>query len=299
LITLVLVAGLLVGVTVGWVLALDLERPLRRTTHSITRMAEGGPLAALPEQGPREVRQLVRAFNTLTGELQAMERARRRLLANLVHELGRPLGALLSATQALSGGARQDPALQGELLGGMEAEMQRMRGLLDDLTHLYDQSVGPLELERRETDLAEWLAQTLLPWREAAQAKGLKWEQSLQAELPAATVDPDRLAQAVGNVVSNAITYTPVGGSVAVSAGVDGTQMWLRVRDTGPGIPPEEQGRVFQPFYRGSGGSRFPQGMGLGLSIARDVVSAHGGRIELESALEKGSLFTIWLPLVR
>jgi signal transduction histidine kinase len=81
-----------------------------------------------------------------------------------------------------------------------------------------------------------------------------------------------------------------------VSASVDGAEIWIRVRDSGPGMEPEEQERIFTPFYRGPAGRRFPQGMGLGLSIARDLVTAHGGRIEVQSTPGVGSTFTIWLP---
>ncbi len=291
----VLVGGLTVGLVVGWILAFDLERPLRRTTRAITQMAEGDPLKPLPEQGPRELRQLVRAFNTLTQRLQHLERERRRLLANLVHELGRPLGALLSAIQALAAGAAEEAALRRELLAGMEGEIRRMRRLLDDLTRLYDRTLGTLTLERKPTPLLPWLQRVLGPWREAAQQKGLRWQADLPDDLPTLAIDPDRLAQALGNVVSNAVKYTPAGGTVAITAGVTSEAVWVRVRDTGPGISPEEQERIFEPFYRGPMSRRFPQGMGLGLSIARELIRAHGGHIDVESKLGEGSTFTLWL----
>jgi two-component system sensor histidine kinase BaeS len=292
----VLAGGLAVGVGIGWFFALSLERPLKRATRAISRMADGETLAALPGQGPEEIRLLLRAFNTLQEQLQSMEKARKRLLANLVHELGRPLGALLSAIQALAGGADEDPGLRQELLKGIGAEVQCMQRLLDDLTHLYDQTLGPLELERRSTPLVPWLVQVFGPWREAAQDKEIRWRADIPADLPTLVIDPDRLAQAVGNVVSNAIKYTLPGGEVAVGAGTKDGEVWIRVRDSGPGIPPEEQELIFTPFYRGAAGRRFPQGMGLGLSIARDLVVAHGGRIQVESGSATGSTFTIWLP---
>lgn len=159
----VLATGLLVGAGLGWFFAFGLERPLRRATRAISQMAAGETLAVLPEQGPQEIRSLLHAFNTLTERLQNLEKARQRLLANLVHELGRPLGALLSAIQALSSGADDDPALQHELLEGMKGEMQRMQRLLDDLTHLYDTALGPLQLDRKPTALYPWLTQVLGP----------------------------------------------------------------------------------------------------------------------------------------
>ncbi len=292
----VLGGGTLVGIVVGWLLAIELARPLRRATQAVSQMAEGHPLAELPEQGPNEVRMLLRAFNALTEQRRELEKSRKRLLANLVHELGRPLGALLSATQALAGGADQNPDLRAELLDGMEGQMQLMGRLLDDLTRLYDQTLGPLELERRPVALSALLTQALTTWREAAQEKGLRWQADIPDDLPELSLDADRIAQALGNVVSNAVKYTPPGGEVTISAGTEEAEVWIRVRDTGVGIPPEEQARIFEPFYRGSTSRRFPQGMGLGLSIARDLLVAHGGRIEVESTPGVGSTFTLWLP---
>ena len=101
----------------------------------------------------------------------------------------------------------------------------------------------------------------------------------------------------IGNLVSNAIKYTPGGGTIGVETGAEDDWVWVRVRDTGPGIPPELQEKMFEPFVRGGQGKRFPQGMGLGLSIARELIEAHGGRLELESEAGLGSRFTIWLPL--
>jgi signal transduction histidine kinase len=297
LILIVLVGGLVAGSGVGWLLALDLERPLWRAARAIAGMATGQPLGTLPEQGPEEVRLLVRAFNTLAARLQDLERTRQRLLANLVHELGRPLGALLSAVQALSRGAGEDPAMRRELLAGMEGEIQQTERLLADLTHLYDQSLGPLELDLRPTSLGPWLLAALSPWRVAAEQKSLHWQVTLADGLPTLPLDPDRMAQALGNILSNAIKYTAEGGAVTVASGTTAQEAWIAVRDSGPGIAAEEQERVFAPLYRAPARRRFPQGMGLGLSIARDLVAAHGGRLTLESTPGVGSAFTIWLPL--
>ena len=287
-----LMFGLAAGIGMGWLLAVDLARSLRRATQALSQMAKGSPPPVLPEQGPEEMRLLLHAFNTLSEELQGLEMSRKRLLANLMHELARPLGALLSAIQALVGGAEEDTAMRHELLEGMEVEVRRMRRLLNDLIHLYGQTLGPLELHRQPTALHPWLVQVMSPWREAARGKRLRW----QADLPRLEIDPDRLAQVLGNVVSNAIEYTPPGGEVTVSACVAAEDVWIRGCDSGQGITPEEQARIFTSFYRGSVGRRFPQGMGLGLSIARDLVTAHAGRIEVQSVPGAGSTFMIWLP---
>jgi signal transduction histidine kinase len=162
---------------------------------------------------------------------------------------------------------------------------------------LHGQVSGRVELARRPVVLSDWLPSVLLPWRAAALDKGLTWQADVPNGLPVMSVDPDKLAQAIGNLLSNAIKYTPVGGSVAVSAGMQEQDVWIRVADTGPGIAAEEQQRVFEPFYRSEHDRRFPQGLGLGLTIAHELVLAHGGRLELDSQPGQGSRFAIHLPL--
>ena len=120
--------------------------------------------------------------------------------------------------------------------------------------------------------------------------------QNTGPHLPTILIDPDRLAQALGNVLSNAIKYTPETGQVQVSAGNSEQDVWIQVNDTGPGIQPKEQERIFEPFYRSQQQRRFPQGLGVGLTLARDLVRAHGGEVELVSTPGVGSSFTIRLP---
>jgi signal transduction histidine kinase len=109
-------------------------------------------------------------------------------------------------------------------------------------------------------------------------------------------MDPDRIGQVAGNLLSNAIRYTPAGGSVTVRAGQDSGAFWFQVEDSGIGIPAAEQESVFQPFFRSAGHTRFPQGMGLGLHIAREIVAAHGGSLTLSSRPGEGTTFTVRLP---
>jgi two-component system sensor histidine kinase BaeS len=293
----VMVVGLLLGAAVGWALAVSLARPIQQVTTAVGQLAVRERTVPLLEQGPQEMRLLKRSVNTLMERLQMVEQSRLQLLANVVHELRRPLGALRSAIQALLRGAGEDAALRQELLQGMEAETRRLQRLLDDMVGLSDHMTGALELERRPTEMREWLLHALGPWREAVREKRVHWETVIPDALPALPVDPDRLGQALGNLLSNAIKYTPAGGTVSVSAGLGDKELWIRVSDTGPGISPDEQARIFTPLYRSQPGRRFPQGMGLGLTIARELVIAHGGRLEMESSVGLGSHFTIWLPL--
>jgi two-component system sensor histidine kinase BaeS len=293
----VLIAILVLGAGIGLVLALNIERPLRKVTEAVRQLSDGHTLELLPGTGPEEVRLLQQAFNTLVERLRHVEETRRQLLANLVHELSRPMGALLSAIQALQRGADSDPLLQQEMLQGMEVEIRRLQRLTDDLTHMHEQLLGTLELKRNSIQINNWLTQALAPWREMAADRELQWEVDIPPHLPPLQADSDRLTQALGNLINNAILYTPRGGTVTITAGIQDQELWLRVSDTGPGIAQQDQSQIFKPFYRGVTAKRFPRGMGLGLSISREIALAHQGHIEFESTPGTGSSFTIWIPL--
>jgi signal transduction histidine kinase len=276
--------------------AIRLQRSISRVSTAVFEIAQGQRIDPIPVEGPEEIRQLSASVNTLAQRLRELEDTRRRLLANLVHEIGRPLGALRSAIHALRGGASNDPEIRDELLSGMEEEVKRMQPLLDDLAQLHGQVLGTLELDRQSIDLSNWLPSILFPWRAAALDKGLEWHATIPDDLPTIDVDPDRLAQAIGNLLSNAIKYTSEEGKVRVTAGASEHDTWIEVDDTGPGIVLSEQEQVFEPFFRSRQERRFPQGLGLGLTIARDLVEAHGGTLELDSRPGEGSRFTIHLP---
>jgi two-component system, OmpR family, sensor histidine kinase BaeS len=299
-----LVAGLLaiellLGALIGFVLAEQIARPIRRAAAAVIAIADGAQIEPLPIAGAEELRRLSTAVKRLAERLRQLEELRRRAFANIVHELGRPLGAMRSAVHVLRQGAGDDPAIRQELLTGVEDEITRMQPLLDNLTQLHAQAFGTQQLARRPVALGEWLATLIAPWRAAALDKGLVWQATIPLELPTVDIDPDRLGQAIGNLLSNAIKYTPAGGDVRFSASANSDEVWIEIADAGPGIAEDERERLFEPFYRSSQHRRFPQGLGLGLTIARDLVVAHGGRIEVASVPEVGSRFTIHLPIVR
>jgi signal transduction histidine kinase len=294
--TLVVVGSLVIGAVLGSLLALTISRPVRQATLAIDGLAHGDHSQPLVEKGPEEIQELLHSVNVLVARLYSLEQSRRQLLANLVHELGRPLGALRSAIQALSRGAAQDPQLLDELAMGMDGEAARLQNIVEDLAHLHDQVLGTLELNCEDTLLQDWLPGVLVPWQEAAAEKRLRWKTEIPTDLPAVEIDQMRFAQVIGNLASNAVKYTAAGGEVSVDAGQEDSRVWLRFSDSGPGISPEEQEKIFIPFYRGSPGRRIKQGMGLGLSIAKDLVAAHGGQITVESSPGSGSRFTVWLP---
>ena len=287
---------LILGVLIGLGMAKTLGRDLRDLESALGQINEGPSIEPLPERGPQEIQALIRAYNDAVGRLHLAEESRRGLLANIVHELGRPLGALQAAVQALQRGGDDDPAFRTELLDGMAAQIERLQPMLDNLTQLHGQIPGSLEIDRCQTDLNLWLPQVIAPWKAAAQAKGLGWQSNIPSSLPAISIDPDRMAQAVGNLLSNAVKYSPTGGQVEIAVAARADMLAITVRDTGPGIEPQEIDQIFEPFYRSSRETRFPQGMGLGLSIAREIVNAHGGQINVQSQHGQGSLFEITVP---
>jgi signal transduction histidine kinase len=289
-----ILGGMALGALFGYLLARRLERPIGQTAAAVAAIAAGEQTEPIPPQDPAELRQLTEAVNSLSARLQTLEAMRRRSFANIVHELGRPLGAVLAAVQVLRGDAGADPDVRAELLDGVHKELTAMEPLLDDLAQLHADATGRRRLDRRAVNVSAWLAGILPPWREAALAKGLAWTAEIPPDLPPADLDAPRMAQVVGNLLSNAIKYTAAGG-VAVSAAAGDGALRIAIADSGPGIPAAEQSQVFDPFYRGQA-ARTTEGLGVGLAIARSLTEAHGGRLTLDSANGRGSVFTIQLP---
>ena len=260
----ILALGVLAGLGLGSYLALSLERPIKRVADSIQELAAGSRQLQVEEQGPQEIRSLAHSFNVLVVQLNSLEQARRQLLANLVHELGRPLGAIRSAIQALVNGAMDDPQLSADLLTGLDGETLRLQRLLEDLAGLHDQVLGTLELNRTPVQLQDWLPEIASPWEAAAREKGLAWTLEIEPDLPEIEVDPDRLAQALGNLLSNAVKFTPSGGQVAVSVRRIENELLLEVVDFGSRHPRERAGeglpallpRLAGPPHRAGHGSR-------------------------------------------
>jgi signal transduction histidine kinase len=291
-----LILELILGVAAGVGLSAYIGRDLRILTDAVSEISSDQPLEKLTERGPEEIRMLIQAYNTTVERLDILEESRRQLLANIVHEIGRPMGAIQAAVQALLSGADQDPQFRQELLRGIEGQLNRLQPLLDNLTQLHNQVFEAPELNLQPTQISTWLREVAAPWQAAAQKKGLRWEADIHPYLPELQVDSDRLAQAVGNLLSNAVKYNPQDGLIQLSANEGEEYVVIAIQDSGPGIAPEEQDLIFTPFYRSQADTRFPQGMGLGLSIAREIVEAHGAQLTLTSQRGQGSTFIIELP---
>jgi two-component system sensor histidine kinase BaeS len=291
-----LVAGVLsaaIAVLVALYLAVTLSRPLRRIRAGADAMSAGDLDARVPEAGDDEIAAVADALNRLAETLQQEEGLRKESVADLAHELRTPVQGILARVEAAQDGVLDDEAAN---LSAMHDEALRLAHLLDDLSALAEAERPGLLLDAGPVDLAAIAAAQASAFAAAFADR----EIALASDLEPAVVhgEPKRLEQIVVNLLSNALRYTDAGGSVRVVVRRDGDDALLEVRDTGIGIAPDDLPRVFTRFWRGDRSrSRDTGGAGIGLSIVKELVQAHGGAISAESVPGEGSVFRVTLPL--
>ncbi len=295
---------LAVLVVLGGIVAfLGSGRFLRRTGTTLdalveaTRRVEDGDYGArveVPRGGPRPLRDLARGFNTMATRLETDERQRRSLLADVSHELRTPLAVVQGNLEAILDGVH--PADEAHVETILD-ETRVLARLIEDLRTLALSEAGTLTLHPEPTDVGVLATDVLAGFRATADRQGVVLETAIADELPLIAVDPIRLREVIENLLSNALRYTPRGGTIRLSVAqeAEGADLRLVVADTGSGIPAELVPRLFDRFARGDDSS----GSGLGLAIARALVVAHGGTIEAASAQGVGTTVTVCLPVDR
>ncbi len=291
----VLMVGLLITGVIAVFLSESISRPLKTFTKTISESALEGQAQLLPEDGNSEFIDLANAYNRLQERRQDLEATRQEMLAGVIHEIGRPLGSLRTALHALKAGAVDNPSLRSDLMKGMSERIDRVGRLLDDLALTY-RGLEPQEIHFKSVQVNEWLESLIPLWVENARQKQQTWEIALPDDLPIIQTDPDRLTQALDNLVSNAIKFTPEGGKIKLTVNLLENKIEFWVIDTGIGIPVEDQRHLFVPFYRSIQPSWKAPGLGLGLSIAKSITESLGGEIALVSKPDQGSIFVISLP---
>jgi len=277
---------------VGALLAREVVRPLRRLAAAVgsLKLGESSPRVG-PGAGPGELGELGRAFDAMADSLEEEDRLRRALVADVAHELRTPVAVMQAETEALSDGVTEPSR---EALASLHEEAVRLGRLVEDMRSLAAAQAAGLELTKRSLDLARVAA-------DAAQSLAGRFRSGhihLIEDLPPtpAVGDPHRLHQVALNLFTNAIKFTPPGGTVVARTFTDGSDAVLEVTDSGPGVPEGERQAIWERFYRGSAG-RARSGSGIGLAVVKELVDAHGGTVGLECPAAGGARFIVRLPV--
>ena len=282
-----------VALAVALYLAVTLSKPLRRIRAGAEAMGAGDLEVRVPESGDAEIRAVAEALNGLAETLQQEEDLRKENVADLAHELRTPVMGLLARIEAAQDGVLADEAAN---LAAMHDEALRLARLLDDLSSLAEAQRPGLLLDLQAVDLAGVARAQAAAFAPRFAEKGIAFAQDLAPAFVEG--EPGRLEQILANLLSNALRYTDGGGRVEVRVAQSDGHAVLDVEDTGIGIAAEDQARVFTRFWRGEKSrSRATGGAGIGLSIVKELVRAHGGAVELSSAPGEGSRFRVTLPL--
>lgn len=263
--------------------------PVGDLIEAAERIEAGEIGTQVAERGPAEVRSLARAFNAMSARLAANEDARRTLLADVSHELRTPLTVMQGNLEGMLDGLY---SIDEEHLAPVLEETRVLARLVEDLRTLSLSEAGNLRLHREPTDLARLVEEVAAAHRVAADAAGVTLAVRAAPDLPTLEVDPARMRQVIGNLVANALRFTPSGGEITMGASRTDDGIGLTISDTGAGMEADAADHAFDRFYRSPDSS----GTGLGLPIARNLVEAHGGRITLQSTPEKGTTVEVWLP---
>jgi two-component system, OmpR family, sensor histidine kinase BaeS len=289
-VSLLVLAG--VGIAFGMRRLRGLATPMGDLVDAAHRIEAGDYSVRVAERGPPEMRSLVRALNAMSARLEATDARRRSFLAEVTHELRTPLAIIRGQAEGITDGVyAAGPAQIAPILDATHA----LEVLVEDLRTLSLSETGSLTLTREPVDLAVLVNETLASFHSAAETAGVTLTEDVAADVPPVEVDPARIRGVLGNLLTNAIRYTPHGGSVTVLGRSSGGHVTVTVVDTGEGIPEELLPRVFDRFVKGPRST----GSGLGLAIARDVVVAHGGSIDVQSRTGAGTTVQFTLPIGR
>ena len=284
------VLGLLVAGILAWYLSRQIVRPVLQLSDAADAVAAGDYTVAVPPHAPGELGHLSERFGEMAVRLAEVEELERNFLMTVSHELRTPLTAIRGHVAALLEGVVTDPELASQSLATVEAETQRLERLVGDILDLAKLDAHRFTVTTEEVDMSQLLDQAYERYREEAHRRAIDYRREGSAA-PVITSDGDRVLQVVGNLLSNAFQATPDGGRILLGLAQRNGTVRVTVEDNGPGIPAEARERLFRPFESTRGG-----GTGLGLAIAKELSTALGGRLELESEVGRGSRFSLVLP---
>jgi signal transduction histidine kinase len=291
--------GGLVAVAIAVALAFLLSRrtlaPVRALTSAAERLGRGDFSQRVQIKDKGELGELAQTFNSMAGDLERTEKLRQNMVADVAHELRTPLSNIQGYLEALRDGVMKPDK---ETIRSLYEESSLLSRLVDDLQELSLAEAGELKLVLQAEDIGELIRRAVAAVEAKKKAKGLSLAVELPEKLPPANIDSRRIGEVLHNLLENAVDHTGKEGSIKVAARQRGNWVEVSVADTGEGIPAEELPSIFERFYRvDKSRARATGGSGLGLTIAKRLVEAHGGRIEVQSQPGKGSRFAFTVPV--
>ena len=299
-----IVEGGVIAFLLSLVLAYVLSRWVADPLQQVVVAARNYPsedMQPVNPQGPHEVQDLTRAFNSMIARVESSQQSQRDFVANVSHELKTPLTSIQGFAQAILDDTADTPEARKQAAQIIYNESARMHRMALDLLDLARLEAGTADLKMSAVDVAVLLHSIVEKFSPQAIKAGVALQVDIPGQLPVLIADGDRLAQVFTNLVDNALKFTPANGQVTLSAKKAGAEMELSVTDSGVGVESEALSRLFDRFYqvdvsrsRGRGESH---GAGLGLAIVKEIVQAHGGKIGVRSRVGHGTTFTIQLPL--
>jgi signal transduction histidine kinase len=306
LLTMLLFAALLaIGLCLLW--ATPIARRIELVRAGTAQLAAGNLDTTLQSDGHDEIAQLAVDFNRMAAALKQatahereLEQARRDLIAAVSHDLRTPLAAVRALIEALADGIAADPETEARYLRSAQNEIAHLSQLVDDLFELSQIDAGVLRLSLERASLHDLISDTLSSFQPQAERQGVRLIGEVAGDIDPVLMNPPKLQRVLHNLLGNALRHTPADGTILLRAQSHGRIVEVEISDTGEGIPPEDLPRVFERSFRGER-SRTRQGVersagaGLGLTIARGLIEAHGGTISVESQVGKGARFCFTL----
>ena len=284
------IGGMVIALILGSLLSRSLTHPVRDLTTATRALAAGKLEQQVPVRSKDELGELAKAFNQMSADLACANQSRRQMTADIAHDLRNPLTVIGGYLESLQDGKLQPTSERFQV---MQAEVQHLQHLVDDLRILSLADAGELSIYKQPVNIKELLEKIAATYQHQAQGAGIQIQVDADSILPKVQVDSERMEQVLGNLVNNALRYTPEGGEVFLSAKQADRNLIISVKDNGSGIPSEILPRIFERSYRGDT-SRSGNESGLGLAITKSIVELHGGSIRAESG-DTGAEFFIKL----
>ena len=284
----------LVALGLGTILARTLTHPLRDLTTAIHAMARGDLKQHVSVKSRDELGELAAAFNQMSSDLDRLNQSRRQMTADIAHDLRSPLTVIGGYVESMRDGVLKPTP---ERLDTIHAEVQHLQRLVEDLRTLSQADAGELPLNREPVASHNLLDRMAKSYQHLAARKKISLEVQIGPGLPEIEMDPDRMAQVFGNLITNAMRYTPDGGKILLAAAREGDMLTFKVEDNGEGISAEALPHIFDRFYRADPARAHGSESGLGLAIAKSIVEAHGGSISAESQIGRGTTIKLKFPV--